>query len=501
MPQPPTSGPDALNSAPASTGMFGGQSDARLETDLTDLAARFTAQSGGGLSPELSADLALEIVLNEIVEQACLATAATGAAVVLQREGELVCRASSGANAPELGSRLGIDSGLTAACIRAERVQRCDDTEIDQRVDSEASRRLGVRSVMIFPLLRHGDLVGVLEILSSQPFAFGERDELTLKALAHRILKNLELARDGLRAPAESAPAGGVLRISSAESEDEAGGWEASPAVSPLATGVERRGPATTPAVTFVLAAAVVVCAILLGTVVGVRLGWRRAVARLGQVTKSAPAMGATQNGPRGELGAPSRTLATGLEGKTEGNVDTATVKADPAKPTPPASALSDVSSRPGAPAKPSQDSVAEGSLLVYENGREIFRMPPDQGGVQAEATADGPVVRPASSVQSAQILQPSWDTKGSLLYSLEPEYPEEARQQSIEGRVVLEVGIGADGKVREVKAVSGPRLLADAALAAVKQWRFKARKLNGKPTEMQTKITLNFRLPSSPKM
>jgi protein TonB len=127
--------------------------------------------------------------------------------------------------------------------------------------------------------------------------------------------------------------------------------------------------------------------------------------------------------------------------------------------------------------------------------------MPPGQGDASAEATANGTVVRPASSLKSAQILEPSRDTKGSLLYRVEPEYPEEARQQSIQGPVVLEVGIGADGEVREVKAVSGPRLLADAALAAVKQWRFKPRKVNGKPTEMQARITLNFRLPSSPRM
>src|ERR1700685_2278433 len=93
------------------------------ESDFGELAALFAGQGGGNLSAEVSADLALEIVLNEIVEQACLAPGATGAAIILERAGEMVCRASSGVNAPELGVRLGGDSGLTAECIRTRQVQ------------------------------------------------------------------------------------------------------------------------------------------------------------------------------------------------------------------------------------------------------------------------------------------------------------------------------------------------------------------------------------------
>src|SRR5260370_41917711 len=51
-----------------------------LESDVAELTAKFTAYGGGKVSAETSADLALEVVLNEIVEQACLATGATGAA-------------------------------------------------------------------------------------------------------------------------------------------------------------------------------------------------------------------------------------------------------------------------------------------------------------------------------------------------------------------------------------------------------------------------------------
>jgi hypothetical protein len=63
--------------------------------------ARTLAAHGGGTS---SADLALELVLNGIVEQACVATTATGAAIALLCGGEMVCRATSGTNAPDLGT-------------------------------------------------------------------------------------------------------------------------------------------------------------------------------------------------------------------------------------------------------------------------------------------------------------------------------------------------------------------------------------------------------------
>src|SRR5882724_2609180 len=129
--------------------------DPVAELDLNELAAKFSAHGDGNVSAELSADLALEIVLNEIVEQACLATGASGAAIVLKRDGELVCRASSGETAPQLGSRLDDEAGLSGQCIQTRRLLRCDDAQSDPRTDMEASRLLGVHAVMVMPLLRN----------------------------------------------------------------------------------------------------------------------------------------------------------------------------------------------------------------------------------------------------------------------------------------------------------------------------------------------------------
>src|ERR1700756_368079 len=101
------------------------------------------AASGGGASSE---DLALDLVLNQIVEQACLATGATGAAIALTRDGVMVGRATTGRNAPDLGIRLD-NAGFSSECLRMGALQRCDDAETDPRVDPVTCRMLGIRSI------------------------------------------------------------------------------------------------------------------------------------------------------------------------------------------------------------------------------------------------------------------------------------------------------------------------------------------------------------------
>lgn len=102
-----------------------------------------------------------------------------------------------------------------------------------------------------------------------------------------------------------------------------------------------------------------------------------------------------------------------------------------------------------------------------------------------------------ATAAQPAEIIKLSPDAaEHSLIYRQEPEYPEEARRQGIEGPVVLDVRVGGDGAVQNASLVSGQEILGKAAIAAVKQWRFKPHYSQGRPAEMQTRVTLNFRLP-----
>ncbi len=493
------SGPDPSKRLSSATGVFRSPSDeATFEADFADLAARFAAQSGGGLSPELSADLALEIVLNEVVEQACLATGATGAAIVLEREGEMVCRASTGATAPALGARFDAGSGLSGECIRTRQTQRCDDVLADGRVDIEASARLGVRSVMVMPLLRETELVGVFELFSSLPGAFGERDERTLEALAGRVLNSLilssrEVAVEPPPGPAlEPAlepmrPASEATAISQAAPVSEPLVLEASvpePLLpeQPLSEPFVSERPLETMAViaenyprrgfdfvTAFLGAAVLACAILLGISLGRHFGFQNVTVRAHPAVATSSANPIT---PLVVVGSPNA--------QKEG-------------------------SAPATPVRAGGDAIPPGSLRVYENGKEVFRQSPVQSKGDGDETAQkqagssaqqGSGMQRASSVEPERIEIPPTAAENSVLHRVEPEYPEDARQMQLQGPVVLDVHIRQDGSVQGITLVSGQPLLAQAAKDAVQQWRFKPRNVKGRATAMETRITLNFRLP-----
>jgi TonB family protein len=85
----------------------------------------------------------------------------------------------------------------------------------------------------------------------------------------------------------------------------------------------------------------------------------------------------------------------------------------------------------------------------------------------------------------------------GRLLKRVDPAYPLEAMQQRIEGTVQLHAVIGDDGKVLSVEPVSGPPLLVEAAVSAVRQWRYGPSLSDGHRVQIQEDITLVFRLPN----
>jgi TonB family protein len=82
------------------------------------------------------------------------------------------------------------------------------------------------------------------------------------------------------------------------------------------------------------------------------------------------------------------------------------------------------------------------------------------------------------------------------LAYRVEAVYPAEALAQRIEGVVKIQQAVGADGSVRGVKLLSGPAVLAPAALEAARYWRYLPALLNGQPVESEQNIEIQFRLP-----
>jgi protein TonB len=84
---------------------------------------------------------------------------------------------------------------------------------------------------------------------------------------------------------------------------------------------------------------------------------------------------------------------------------------------------------------------------------------------------------------------------EANLVYDVAPKYPQEAGRERIEGTVVLMAVIGKDGTVHDVRVESGLPVLAQAAIEAVKQWRYRPYLLNGEPVEIDSQITINFNL------
>jgi TonB family protein len=85
---------------------------------------------------------------------------------------------------------------------------------------------------------------------------------------------------------------------------------------------------------------------------------------------------------------------------------------------------------------------------------------------------------------------------RARVVHSVDPVYPTEAIPQKLHGTVVLQALIGRDGSVQDLKLVRGYFVLGRAAIAAVKQWRFRPSSFNGRPVEAQTLITVNFSYP-----
>jgi len=86
--------------------------------------------------------------------------------------------------------------------------------------------------------------------------------------------------------------------------------------------------------------------------------------------------------------------------------------------------------------------------------------------------------------------------SQGLLIKKVQPIYPPAAIRMHVEGSVQLLATIGKTGNIAAVKVESGEPLLAQSALDAVKQWKYKPYYLNGDPVEIQTQVTINFKLP-----
>lgn len=137
----------------------------------------------------------LDGVISLVARRAQSLTGATGAAVELVEGDQMVYRAATGTAAPQLGLSLDRTGSLSGLCVAQGIALCCDDAELDPRVDRDACRRVGLRSMIVVPLLHGGIAVGALKVLSPVPAAFTDSHAELLALMADLIAAAMHHAR------------------------------------------------------------------------------------------------------------------------------------------------------------------------------------------------------------------------------------------------------------------------------------------------------------------
>jgi hypothetical protein len=158
-------------------------------------ALRFPGEDGGCSLADM-AQRDLDAALQLLAERAQYITEASGAAIALRRsaQNDMLCRASAGSNAPELGTLLSTEFGLSGESVRTRLALRCDDADRDPRVNREGCRQLGIASVAVLPIVSDDQVLGVFELFSGKINAFEERDLSALQRLGEMVETAVKLA-------------------------------------------------------------------------------------------------------------------------------------------------------------------------------------------------------------------------------------------------------------------------------------------------------------------
>jgi hypothetical protein len=154
------------------------------------------------LGPDLPAALQL------ISDRVQTLVRASGAAIAIAEADPdfMVCRASSGPEAPPVGARLQVGTGFSGECVKTGLPLRCDDAELDDLVDRESCRALGVRSILAVPVRVAEKSIGIIEVFSSEPNTFSESDTEVLQRFAETVLAAVNRAARAEDLPALGTP-------------------------------------------------------------------------------------------------------------------------------------------------------------------------------------------------------------------------------------------------------------------------------------------------------
>ena len=137
----------------------------------------------------------LSDVINQVVLHSQRLTNSDGAAIELAEKNDMVYRAASGKAESFLGLRLARGTSISGLCITLKQSLNCRDTETDDRVNRQATRALGIRSMIVMPLYHDNIAVGVLKVMSDTPDHYNAEDTEVLNLLSDVIASAMYFAR------------------------------------------------------------------------------------------------------------------------------------------------------------------------------------------------------------------------------------------------------------------------------------------------------------------
>jgi len=428
-------------------------------------------------------DVALALVLNEIAHQARSITNAAGAAVLLIRGGVPVSRSTSGATAREASAYLSECSGLA---WRNGAPHDCHDVETDSQFDLASFRRLGIRSFLIVPVQDDKKtVVAIIQTFSARPQAGNDRDLLALQGLGRHIVDHLEAA-ERILAPTPKIVAKANPQIAPGKKT-----------LSPFAQWFNTaKLTIWAGRLNLTLRLLIIILAIFLGWTIGRseresarqnREASPAAVVNHPQIAvtpsesnSASPVQVANQSTPPASLNDASEVNAKEEQSRSEGE-----------------SHRNHVKPRHAPVSKLMPTDVTSG-LVIFDNGRRVFPMK----SLQSQPFSDAPPIgerkeaKSKSKDQETPVSVSEDIAEEHLLNRIEPDYPEDAREQRLQGTVILNINVGKDGAVHSLSRVAGDSQLTLLAAKAVRQWKFTPLVRDGASVSFESRVTLSFALP-----
>jgi TonB family protein len=494
--------------------------EARIQKKISDTEKVIGATEG----PQVSADAVMSAF-----EQIFVAMSASGAVVAVRDVNGVRCVVSFG-NAPSVGSRLQPDSVFTRECIEKDTVVLSEDTQNDQRVRPGTAKSLNLRSAVAVPIHAQGSVVGLIEVFSARPYSIsptaigalqrvaelfanimvfepGPRGELVIApplawTQAQTPIAIVEAPKDTERvaegfssshldsSTAISSELKDVLTQTSLPTEIQTRGQPSGTPnnteelVDPLYVAVAPRPPAWSPASQIESSAAEKSWqAVPAPNVAAVQEEATSPAAQgtetgsppeftLGHARASENTTEPDQASTRNNKGTLISAVAAGFLVLAAGSASYLRITSSPAR-----SKLTAAVSQPPA------------SVVVSQS------LPQD--GTARRATFPGDVTLASPTVTTAHTNTQSAaaSTQPISVSAVLPGYPLLAKNQHLEGDVRVDAVIDVNGRVTATKAVSGPVLLQQAAVDALRQWKYRPATLNGKPVPMHLSVTIRFRV------